>query len=910
MIIKQLDLISFGKFEEKSLTLSDGMNIIYGNNEAGKTTIHKFIEGMFFGFFKPYSKRKIYTKDYERYFPWNSTEYRGVLKFIHKGEVYRIERNFIKGFDEVKIFDDKTGEDITHLFDYDPVLRLYSPSTALGFNSVVYNNTINIKQLGNKTDKILAKEIKDSLINIGGSLDEDISVKNAIEELNREINFIGTAGQRKTSPYGKTVDRLEKLYEERKIALKYIEQIKVQEIQLNDLKNKVYALKQERESLDKKIDNIKRLEIREKYEEAKKITREIDNLYKETERLKEYSSLNFDDYTYLISLKKEEDNLKNNIYEWNEELKNINNSLNELIEDLNSLKKYNIVNGEEFENIIEKYKEIYRKREKLEVVQNKINNVKIENKILDEENMRDLIEDVYQYEEIEEKKNAIFYKKEDTSVLFLKTRLEEKTKELKKKKLLSFASSLTILTFIALGFKNNLFFILILPISLFLIYNLYSNKDSKAYIGNLNRQIQELGEKEREKNTELEKLDYEMDTILKKYNCSTKIELKRLLDENYEASLNIKNRDKAFKLLKEEEEILIKKIAEIEDELKDFNILLKVEEDFTIEDIKNIERKYFEFITKKDKESELLKEQKELRDKINGCHIELGRISKDIEEIFSKNCSSSIEEFKEGLIKKEKYNNFIKDIESKELLLNKILGNNNLEYLKKESILINKDLEYDHKLLEKDSLLNSLKDVDNRLSEKQKNMTRIEERINSLFKNFRPLVEIDEDILRKEKSKKEYEKRLKSLTLARDTIEKISKNIQRDFAPTLNKKVSDTISIVTEDKYKEVKINEKMDISVVEPESNALVDIGRLSGGTMDQIYFATRFGIVDILKEDKTPLILDDCFIQYDKNRLENILKFLTKESEKRQIILFTCHTREKDILDRNNSEFNYLNL
>lgn len=910
MIIKQLDLISFGKFEEKSLTLSDGMNIIYGNNEAGKTTIHRFIEGMFFGFFKPYSKRKIYSKEYERYFPWNSTEYRGVLKFIHKGEVYRIERNFIKGFDEVKIFDDKTGEDITHLFGYDPVLRLYSPSTALGFNSVVYNNTINIKQLGNKTDKILAKEIKDSLINIGGSLDEDISVKNAIEELNREINSIGTAGQRKTSPYGKTVDRLEKLYEERKIAFKYIEQIKGQEIQLNGLKNKVSILKQERESLVKKIDNIKRLEIMEKYEEAKKITREIDNLYEETERLKEYSSLNFDDYTYLISLKKEEDNLKNNIYEWNEELKNINNSLNELIEDLNSLKKYNIVNGEEFENIIEKYKEIYSKREKLEVVQNKINNVKIENKILDEENMRDLIEDVYKYEEIEEKKNAIFYKKEDTSVLFLKTRLEEKTKELKKKKLLSFASFLTILTFITLGFKNNLFFILILPTSLFLIYNLYSNKDAKDYIGNLNRQIQELGENEREKNTELEKLDYEMETILKKYNCSTKIELKRLLDENYEASLNIKNRDKAFKLLKEEEENLIRKIDEFEDELKDFNILLEVKEDFTIEDIKNIERKYFEFITKKDKEVELLKEQKELRDKINGCHVELGQISKDIEEIFSKNCSSSIEEFKEGLIKKEKYNSFIKDIDSKELLLNKILGNNNLEYLKKESMLINKDLEYDYKLLEKDSLLNSLKDVDNRLSEKQKNMTRIEERINSLFKNFRPLVEIDEDILRKEKVKKEYEKRLKSLTLARDTIEKISKNIQRDFAPTLNKKVSDTISIVTEDKYKEVKINEKMDISVVEPESNALVDIGRLSGGTMDQIYFATRFGIVDILKEDKTPLILDDCFIQYDKNRLENILKFLTKESEKRQIILFTCHTREKDILDRNNSKFNYLNL
>lgn len=72
MKIDELNIISFGKFKDKKITLSNGLNIIYGENETGKTTIHKFIEGMFFGFFKPYSKRKIYTDDYEKFFPGNT----------------------------------------------------------------------------------------------------------------------------------------------------------------------------------------------------------------------------------------------------------------------------------------------------------------------------------------------------------------------------------------------------------------------------------------------------------------------------------------------------------------------------------------------------------------------------------------------------------------------------------------------------------------------------------------------------------------------------------------------------------------------------------------------------------------------------------------------------------------------
>ena len=177
--------------------------------------------------------------------------------------------------------------------------------------------------------------------------------------------------------------------------------------------------------------------------------------------------------------------------------------------------------------------------------------------------------------------------------------------------------------------------------------------------------------------------------------------------------------------------------------------------------------------------------------------------------------------------------------------------------------------------------------------------------------SFRPLVEIEEDIDREKRSIEYYERKLEVLNLTKNTIEDISKKIQKDFAPTLNDTVGDLIKDITGERYKEVKITENIEISVVDPKSNSLIPINRLSGGTIDQLYFATRFGIIDTIKgNEKLPLILDDCFIQYDNNRLENALKFLYKESKNRQVILFTCQKREKNILNNLNLEYNCIYL
>jgi len=142
-------------------------------------------------------------------------------------------------------------------------------------------------------------------------------------------------------------------------------------------------------------------------------------------------------------------------------------------------------------------------------------------------------------------------------------------------------------------------------------------------------------------------------------------------------------------------------------------------------------------------------------------------------------------------------------------------------------------------------------------------------------------------------------------------IEIVAKDIHRDFAPKLNEKVSELISRITNNRYKQVKISKDLDITVMVPETGKHVSIHDLSGGTVDQFYFSARVMIVDLVTGNSNlPLILDDSFVQYDWKRLCEVLKSLVELSKKRQIIFFTCHSREIDLLREIKGKFKLINL
>lgn len=174
MIIKEINITNFGKFKDKTINFEKGMNIVYGENEAGKTTIHTFIRGMLFGIEK--TRGRISDNDaYTKYEPWdNPALYAGSMIIDVGGTNYRIERNFNKDNKSVTIVNIDEGrelakEEIDKLFD--------------GFDENCYYNTISVSQLGGATDKELELILKNYAANLGSAKTTELNVKSAMEKL-------------------------------------------------------------------------------------------------------------------------------------------------------------------------------------------------------------------------------------------------------------------------------------------------------------------------------------------------------------------------------------------------------------------------------------------------------------------------------------------------------------------------------------------------------------------------------------------------------------------------------------------------------------------------------------------------------------------------------------------------------
>jgi len=79
----------------------------------------------------------------------------------------------------------------------------------------------------------------------------------------------------------------------------------------------------------------------------------------------------------------------------------------------------------------------------------------------------------------------------------------------------------------------------------------------------------------------------------------------------------------------------------------------------------------------------------------------------------------------------------------------------------------------------------------------------------------------------------------------------------------------------------------------------------QLSRGTQDQLYFAMRFGVLDLVSNENEPCpsFLDEPFAAYDRTRLSEAFKILDEEAKRRQLILFTCREDLLDLARRQNA-------
>jgi len=136
----------------------------------------------------------------------------------------------------------------------------------------------------------------------------------------------------------------------------------------------------------------------------------------------------------------------------------------------------------------------------------------------------------------------------------------------------------------------------------------------------------------------------------------------------------------------------------------------------------------------------------------------------------------------------------------------------------------------------------------------------------------------------------------RALELAISRISELSQDVHRELSDRLNQKASAILGEITGGKYTKVFVDSNLKMSIFTGDRR--VSLEQLSRGTIEQIYFALRMAASDILHEEEYPIVLDDTFVYYDEERLINTLRWL-KNSGK-QVLLFTCHKREEELLRR----------
>ena len=245
MIFKELGLLNFGKFEDKKIELQDEINLIYGVNEGGKSTITNFIDGIFYGFSRDSLARKVRDELFEKSRPWTSNLYRGYIILNDGEEDYRISRDFDK--DEVSILNLNTGEDLSN----DERNFLYSriPQPGVIFfelNRKIYKSSFYLGQRLSHLESDASDELKTRINNFSVSEDENLDLNKVIEKMEEDLYNLGTK-RRKSSEIGRFYDELEKISKDKAnfISLKetYKNSIDDYKLSKEKLKNLEYKLK-------------------------------------------------------------------------------------------------------------------------------------------------------------------------------------------------------------------------------------------------------------------------------------------------------------------------------------------------------------------------------------------------------------------------------------------------------------------------------------------------------------------------------------------------------------------------------------------------------------------------------------------------------------------------------------------
>ena len=286
MKIKKIKINNYGKLENKEINLKNNLNIIYGENESGKSTLLNFIKNIFYGISKNKNGKNI--SDYDKFKPWGKEEFSGKLQYeLDNGEDIEIFRDFNKK--KPKIFNSEL-EDISKNFNVDKKDGIQFFYEQTGVDETMFTSTVLAMQEEVKLDSQEQSLLIQKLANLAGTGDDSLSYKKLIDKLNKmQIEEIGTDRSQ-----GRPVNIVKERLKNIEFVLKELngyqkdkdnnDTIKEELLgKINKLKDEVELYKQASTILLRKQTEEEKINIKKKYENEKDI--KIEQLKKEKNEL-------------------------------------------------------------------------------------------------------------------------------------------------------------------------------------------------------------------------------------------------------------------------------------------------------------------------------------------------------------------------------------------------------------------------------------------------------------------------------------------------------------------------------------------------------------------------------------------------------------------------------------------------
>ena len=286
MKIKEIKINNYGILKNKKINFENKLNIIYGKNESGKSTLLNYIKNIFYGISKNKNGKNI--SEYEKYLPWTEEEFSGKIKYeLDNNKKYEIIRKFKS---KNPIIYNENSEDISKQFNNDKTKGINYFYEQTGIDEDLFISTTAVAQEEIKLEKNNENLIIQKITNIASTGEDNTSYKNAINKLNKkQLNEIGTSRSN-----DRPINKIEKELNELKIKKNNlnniitnkenfeIENYKIK-TEINNSENKIEIIKNIKEIIEK--NKIEKEKINLISENILNYEKEINNLKNEKEKI-------------------------------------------------------------------------------------------------------------------------------------------------------------------------------------------------------------------------------------------------------------------------------------------------------------------------------------------------------------------------------------------------------------------------------------------------------------------------------------------------------------------------------------------------------------------------------------------------------------------------------------------------